>query len=213
MKHFVRFLVLSFTAVLVAAATETGDLGDNLAYLRVRSLAESIPAVRSAVAGSNALVLDLRHTVADDNSLPLLQTALSLHPAGIPLFVLVSPATPRAVSDAVNSTARVVSLGVAHSPGVTVVVAGDGDTDRRAYEALDHGVSLQSLISGKVEKERFDEATLVEEFKAGNTDAAPPPAPGPTLAKPDLSTKPAPLIDRVLQRAVQLHRALLALRR
>jgi hypothetical protein len=52
----------------------------------------------------------------------------------------------------------------------------------------------------------------MEEFKNGNADAAPPPAPDPTEAKDGAAeTKPEPPVDRVLQRAVHLHRALLAL--
>ncbi|MSU45657.1 MAG: hypothetical protein EXS42_00655 [Lacunisphaera sp.] len=86
--------------------------------------------------------------------------------------------------------------------------------DRRAYDALETGTPLATLISGKVEKDRFDEATLVKEFKNGNPDASPPPLPDPTALKSAAAPeKLVPLTDRVLQRAVHLHRAGLVLRR
>ena len=71
----------------------------------------------------------------------------------------------------------------------------------------------------------------MEEFKNGNPDAEPlpgnrpgqtpagpqagtvPPASDPTEAKAEAAdAKPAPLVDRVLQRAMHLHRAKLALK-
>jgi hypothetical protein len=96
-----------------------------------------------------------------------------------------------------------------------VVVRTDEDTDRRAYEALATGTPVTQLISGKIEKERYDEAVLVQEFKNGNPDPAPPPALDPTAGKHSGTAEKAavPLIDHVLQRAVHLHHALLALRR
>ena len=76
------------------------------------------------------------------------------------------------------------------------------------------GTPVETLISGKIEKDRYDEATLVQEFKNGNPEAAPPQPPDPTAAKAtDAPAKPPVLVDRVLQRAVHLHAARLALRR
>ena len=78
--------------------------------------------------------------------------------------------------------------------------------------ALGQGTLPAILVTGKIEKERFDEATLVQEFNNGNPDAEPPPLPDPTRPKlNEAAPVKAPLIDRVLQRAIQLHRALLAL--
>mgnify|MGYP000984374420 CR=1 FL=1 len=86
---------------------------------------------------------------------------------------------------------------------------------RKTFESI--GKALPGRINivvttGKIEKERFDEATLVQEFNNGNPDAEPPPLPDPTQPKlNEAAPVKAPLIDRVLQRAIQLHRALLAL--
>ncbi|WP_091057856.1 hypothetical protein [Opitutus sp. GAS368] len=200
-------------APLCAKATELTDLGSGLAYLRIHSLAESDAALHQAVPGAGALVLDLRYATARDDSAAALQSALAGHAAGAPLFILVSPATPAALA-AVIRTSPALTLGAPGStPAPKVVVQTDAATDRRAYDALEAGTALDKLITGKIEKERFDEATLVHEFKNGNPDAEPPPPPDPTAPKPAGAPEtPAPLIDRVLQRAIHLHRTLLALK-
>jgi hypothetical protein len=102
-----------------------------------------------------------------------------------------------------------VTLGVKGSrPEPLVVIAQTAEADRAAYAALKSGTPLAQLISGKIEKERFDEAALVKEFKNGNHDALPP---GATTASDKESA--APPVDRVLQRALHLHHALQALKR
>lgn len=210
MKKFVSRLVLLLAALGSVPAAELADLGQGLAYLRVHSLADSVKAAGAPA----ALVLDLRYATTDDAATAALQAALARRPASSPLFILVSPATPATLAPVISQSPA-LTLGLAGSqPAPKVVVRTDAATDRQAYDALEAGTPVDQLISGKIEKERFDEATLVEEFKNGNPDAAPPPAPDPTVPKPDgAPEKPAVLTDRVLQRAVHLHRALLALRR
>jgi hypothetical protein len=195
------------------SATELTDLGQGLSYLRVPSLAGAEAALRQAVPGAGALVLDLRYTAVGEDPAAL-AAALTTRPAGAALFVLVSPATPPALGPALGTA---LTLGAPGSvPAPKVVVQTDAAADRRAYDALTAGTPLEKLLSGKIAKERFDEATLVREFKDGNTAAEPPPTPNPTATPPDGAAKdPAtvPPTDRVLQRAVHLHRSLLALRK
>lgn len=199
-------------------ATELTDLGQGLSYLRVKSLAEVEKAIRSNVPSDRALVLDLRYSVADEASAAMLREVLAARRnAQQPLLVLVSPATPALAVRALDPLpARALVLGVDGStPAPTVVVRGDAATDRRAYDAADGGMPLAALINGKLDKERYDEAALVREFSNGNRDPRPPPAPNPGTTAPTDPKKPEPvpaLTDRVLQRAVQLHRALLAIR-
>ena len=209
-------LILLFTALLLLAATratELTDLGQGLVYLRIHSVAESDAALHQAVPGASALVLDLRYATAGADAAATLQSALASRTAGAPLFILVSPATPAALA-AVIRNSPALTLGVLGSaPAPKVVVQTDAATDRRAYDALETGTALEKLITGKIEKERFDEATLVHEFKNGNPDAEPPPPPDPTAPKAAGAPEtPVPLTDRVLQRAIHLHRALLALK-
>jgi hypothetical protein len=210
-----RLILLFSTLCLLSSATELTDLGQGLSYLRIHSVTDSEVALRKVVPGAGALVLDLRYATASDESSAALKSALAGRSPNTPLFILVSPATPPGLG-AVISASPALTLGASNSlPAPKIVVQTDATTDRRAYDALDAGTPLAKLISGKIEKERFDEATLVQEFKNGNPDAAPIPTPDPTAAKtagtPEKEPA-APLVDRVLQRAVHLHRALLAIK-
>lgn len=210
-----RLILLFSVLCLLSSGTELTDLGQGLSYLRIHSVTDAEVALRKAVPGAGALVLDLRYATAGDASSAALQTALAGRSPNNPLFILVSPATPPALGSVISASPA-LTLGAAGSlPAPKVVVQTDAATDRRAYDALEAGTPLAKLISGKIAKERFDEATLVQEFKNGNPDAAPAPTPDPTAAKPAGAPEkepPAPLVDRVLQRAVHLHRALLALK-
>lgn len=211
-------LLLALGSLLLApgaTATEPTDLGQGLVYLRIHSVGQSADDLRKAAAGPGALVLDLRYATADETAPALVQTALAARPAGTPSFVLVSPATPAALAPVLTGSPA-LTLGAPGSvPAAKVVVQTDAATDRRAFDALDAGTELSKLITGRIEKERFDEATLVQEFKSGNHDAEPPAQPDPTAKKAEADKeKAAPILtDRVLQRAVNLHRALLALRK
>jgi len=221
-QHDLRWLFLALCSLLLAlcptAATGLTDLGQGLSYLRVHSPADSV----KAAASSGALVLDLRYTTVDETSAAELKSALAARPANAPLFILVSPDTPPNLATVVQQSST-LTLGIAGAkPAPKVVVKAEAAADRAAYAALEAGTVIASLISGKVEKERYDEASLVEEFNNGNLDAEPPPAPDPTPPAPgktevtkagDDPVKPALPTDRVLQRAVHLHRALLALKR
>jgi hypothetical protein len=207
-------LLVSLSAPLRAATPEAVDLGSDLSYLPIRDLGEATPYLQSTLAQSRAVVVDLRYATADDAATTGLRSALAQHPAGAPLYVLLSPATPLDVVTVVSQTpgtCLTLSLRSAKSPA-RIQVRTDPDSDRRAYEALAAGTAPATLISGKIEKERFDEAMLVQEFNNGNPDAEPPPSPDPTAPKEQVGDAPtAPLVDRVLQRAVHLHQALIAL--
>jgi hypothetical protein len=169
----------------------------------VRNLEEAI----KPLAGDNAVVVDLRHATAAPEAVAPFTVALTARSAESRVFVLVGPDTPEVVASGLKGP--LVTLGIKGSqPRPQVVVQQSAEEDRKAYDALETGATLADLISGKVEKDRYDEASLVQEFKGGNHDAKPPDA-GQTKG----NAVPARLIDRVLQRAVHLHRALLALKR
>jgi hypothetical protein len=226
--HFPKWLVLAFIllvprALFSADTGETTSLGFELSYLRVHSLAEAMPTINSAFSASRALVLDLRYATVSDESAGTLKTLLAERAPDSELFILVSPATPSSMADALTSAAgNWVTLGVKESqPTPKIIVKTTAEIDRRAYDAAAAGTPVEKLISGKIEKDRFDEATLVQEFKNGNPDGEPPtsrPPGGPAKAdpakvQPGAENTPAPLVDRVLQRAFQIHRALQALHR
>jgi hypothetical protein len=209
-------LIVSLTGPLRAGTPLAVELRPDLSYLPVRNLTEATPCLQATLAQPRAVVVDLRYASTDDAATTGLRSALGLHPAGTPLYFLLSPATPPDVVVAVNhtpGTCFTLSRTSAKS-SARIQVKTDPESDRRAYEALAAGAAPDTLISGKIEKERFDEATLVQEFNNGNPDAEPPLAPDPTATKePEEKAPAAPLVDRVLQRAVHLHQALIALRR
>ncbi len=206
------FFSLLLTGVARAAPPEPIDLGANLAYLHIKSVADAAPLLSTARSAQRPLVLDLRYATSEAAALSVFQTALARHPA--PLFILFSTATPQEIIAVVKQSAgAIITLSVAGADApAQIQVKADPAADRLAYEALGQGTLPAILVTGKIEKERFDEATLVQEFKNGNPDAEPPPLPDPTQPKSNQAAPvKAPLIDRVLQRAIQLHRALLAL--
>ncbi len=218
MKFLLRLTLL--LVPVLAFAADAPDLGSNLAYLRVHSLADSSAEVKTALTLKHAYVLDVRYATATDDAIAVLKTALAAHPVDSPLFILISPATPGGVIEAINAPthARFITLGAAGTqPAPRVEVRTSLETDRAAYDAFDHGKSLTELVTGKIEKDRYDEATLVHEFKNGNPDPESALSPDATKSKPDKTDDeadaPEPLHDRVLQRALNLHQALLALRR
>lgn len=202
-------LVLLATTLQLAATTPL-DLGDGLPYLRITGAGDT-PAVANLVAAPKPAVIDLRRAaLAPDDALQLHDT-LARRSAGEPLFILVGPQTP---PDAVPALlpAGVLTLGLAGSrPEPRVIIAQSPEADLAARQALDAGTPLERLIDGRIEKERFDEASLAQEFANGNLHAEPPPTPDPTEPAAATAPPPAP-VDRVLQRAVHLHRSLAALR-
>ncbi len=204
------FIVLALAAA--SGATELTDLGRGLSYLRVSSVSESAKAIVASVPQNRPFVLDLRYVTATDEDSRLISGALAKRTGTLPLFILISPETPPAVAQALSRLpVGTITLGVEGSaPVPTVVVAQATGTDRRAYDAARDGLALETLISGKINKERFDEASLVRDFQNGHAYPSPPSAPD-WATKPD-TQKPQVLTDRVLQRAVHLHRTLVALR-
>ena len=78
------------------------------------------------------------------------------------------------------------------------------DADRRAYDAVEKGAPIASLLKDNPEKPRLDEAYLEKEHLA-DTEV-------PDIES-DKPSPPSPLVDAVLQRALQLQRGLLALKK
>jgi hypothetical protein len=204
-------LVFSVTCLLSPVrSAEPADLAPGLRYLRIHSLEKSAAELARALSPNRttALVLDLRY-VADEQDAAEAINALNHQPAKPALYVLVSPETPKDVAAVIQRTSTpLVTLGIRDShPKPEVEVTQSVADDRAAYQALENGTSLAALISGKIDKDHFDEAELVKEFKNGNSEARPP------LGSAAASPAPTTLTDRVLQRAVHLHLALQALKR
>lgn len=191
----------------------------NLTYLRVHALPDDLPAAPAVAPAAGTLVLDLRFVPAGPDAATAFAAWLKdrARPRS-PVLVLVNQETAPALLAllaAPRVPAGVVSIGPA-AMGVSPDVALDLDAgaDRAAYEALDRGMPIGDLIDPKVEKIRHDEAAMAKERATAATgieeedDPAPPAA---EKAKPPAA--PVPPVDRVLQRAVQLYHALVALKK
>ena len=217
----VAILLLFSLSALAAAAAEVRDLGESLGYLRLRDLDGEAFAVPEG-----PLVIDLRQAqlagLAGTERFRGLLTAPGIR------FVLVSEATAPAVISLLDTRGpMVLTLGGTEAPPTDIRVTVSAREDRRAYDALDQGVSLADLANPPLVKTRRDEASIVRARRNGTrpadatppgegTNPPPPPAPAgapPGAANPAADSLAPPPVDLVLQRAVKLHRGLQALKR
>lgn len=220
--------LLAFFTVLapgaVRAAPLERDLGQGLAYFRVHSIPADLPSDESV--RHRPCVVDVRYVRGDRAAAVALLAWLKSHAAPkSPVVLLANPDTAPVLLVPLNSANAVPGLLVVgpsarnFGPDISVSVA--PSVERRAYDALEKGASVDSLISVPVDKARNDEERLDQEHLE---DSAPPDQArdaqkpetadsAPDAGQPAKPSAPPPLIDPVLQRAVQLHRALVALKR
>ena len=214
----------SFLLLALALATSRGaaaaplerDLGRGLAYLRVVRLPADLPTKMAEP--HKALVLDLRFVSADATAGKAFEAWLRFHAnANSPLTILINSETSPLLLRAFLASPLppgVVTIGPAASEfKADVSVDVSPEAERLAYDALTQGTPVEDLIAHKLDKPRRDEAELARQHTNGSTDEDSE-APSPkAAATPASSAIAAPVTDLVLARAVQLHRALLALRR
>ncbi len=217
-------LLLSLAPLTLPAAPPDGgerDLGQGLAYLRVHALPADLPATP---AKPGALVLDLRYARGDAAAAAALGAWLQFRTTRhAPIFLLVNAATAPALLDYLETHPAfpgLVTLGTASSrfvPDLTLTIT--AGAERAAYDALAAGQPLASLLADLPDKPRHDEAAVAQEHAAppadedaADGDPADSSEPAPAVSAP-APTVPPRAIDRTLQRAVHLHRALLALGR
>jgi hypothetical protein len=232
------FLICILPLSLLSSATAT-DLGQGLRYLRSNNIDTDCSALRSALSQPAPLVIDLRGTVAPDAaagatvaprpaSTAITRPGQSDPTAAAPSLriILVNAGTPAGLLRAFALPASGwLVLGPA-TPGLTVdiAVSASVEADRRAVAALAAGVPPEKLLDRQPKKNRYDEAALIRDYThqpaeapapAGRTsnngtESTPPAAPA---AQPDADAAEAPPADAVLQRARDIHRALLALKK
>ena len=216
MKKLLLFLALASGFASAAAAEQLArDLGKGLAYSRVHARPADLPA---ATVKPGAVVLDLRYARADAGATAALGTWLKSRNAAAPVFVLLNAETAPVVLAYFTSHDPgngLVTLGVtspAFTPDLALKIS--PVAERTAYEALEHGTPVETLLTDPSAKPRHDEAAIAQERTAAADDSAASDTdlagPADTAATP---ATPAPVIDYVLLRAVHLHRALLALRK
>lgn len=216
-----RFLAcLSLAAALPTFAAEPArierDLGQGLAYVRVHELPADLP---TAPARPRPLVLDLRYATGDVSAARALAAWIQFRASvRTPILVLVNPSTADdllAQLEASASTPGLMSIGVASSryvPDIALKVP--AATERAAYDALENGTPAAKLLSDTPEKTRRDEASIAQErAQAATTEDSDSTAGDSEAAAAAAPPAPPPLIDAALQRAVQVHRALKALKK
>jgi hypothetical protein len=199
-------MALVVLGVAGQAAPLERDLGEGLGYVRLQELpGDLIPSNASPVVPS---VVDVRYLLADTASASAFEAWLNLRARSrAPVFVLANEATSPEVLQLLSRRAAgsgVVVVGTqAQQFEPDFMVLTSRENERRAYEALAEGASLVSLLTDNPGKVRHDEASLSRER---------PEEPSAELAVNGNAAQRPPL-DVTLQRAVHLHRALMALRK
>ncbi len=205
-------LLLPALAVRADPAGRTEDLGQGLAYYQPAAAEPAVAAFAQAWA-QGAVVLDLRGAAPGSPTAQAWLEALRHPPVGQPIcLVLISPVTPAGLLAALNpGPPGCLTLGAATATfHPDIEVATPPELDRQASTALAAGAPVASLLDPAPAKRRYDEALLARDRNAPVEDPATPELkPGESADKP---ADPPPLVDAVLQRAVQIHRGLLALR-
>jgi uncharacterized RDD family membrane protein YckC len=182
------------------------DLGRGLSYYRVHALPADLPPAPSGRPGPS--VLDLRFAKADGAGAALLSAWVRFNAsASAPVFVLENSETSPALTALFPGTGAgdvIVLAPASEKLSPTVAVHVEPAVDRQAYDAVEKGAALASLLSDNPAKPRIDEAYLDKEHLSDSD------APDVETDKP---SPPSPLVDAMVQRAVQLHRGLIALKR
>jgi len=232
LRHVLLFVSLLLGASALPRTADAKplilDLGQGLAYHRAHTLPADLPA--ASPARPQPLVLDLRYTNGGLDAAITLAAWLKFRAVPrTPVFILANTETSPALRAAFaerEGTPGLIVLGL-NAPDFTpdLALAADPATERRAYDALTQPEALSTLITPTLAKPRNDEAALAAEWQPDrpgshpSLTAAQPADQGKrtttkTAATPSgpATPTPPPLIDAVLQRAVHLHRALVALR-
>ena len=193
------------------------DLGQGLTYLRPATdgKANDVTLLKTLATGS--VVLDLRYFSSGENAGAWLAAIKDFAASRRLCLVLVSPETsPALLAGLSGELPGCITIGrTSPALGANIPVKTSAATDRQAWKAIGQGASLAKLITENADKSRYDEAVLAKEH-AADVNGDPAPDDDGTAAKAKDAKKPAgpaPLIDTVLERAVQIHRGLLALRR
>jgi hypothetical protein len=190
-----------------AAQGRERDLGMGLAYHRIHALPADLPP--AAGGRPPPCVVDLRFVQTHRAGITAFQKwAMGRTSVHSPVFVLVNGATDGELLALLRShewAPGLMTIGIAtrnFRPDVAVEAA--AADERTAYDAFEQGATMASLLDDHPGKIRYDETSLGKDRRAEQ------PARSAEAAK---ENPPARKVDPVLQRAVHLHRALLALKR
>ncbi len=200
-------VLVSGVAAAVAAPAEH-ELGRGLIYVRVRALPADLP--RAPAGRVPPCVVDVRYVPAGAEAADTFLAWLKFRATPrTPVFVLANGDTSAELRHALAGHPRgsgIVVVGLAARDFKPDVEArGTPEAERRAYDAFEQGGALAKLLADNPDKVRNDEASLSRDRLAeASADAADDVLQG---------KREPPPIDVTLQRAVHLHRALVALKK
>jgi hypothetical protein len=207
-RILIFFLTLFMLRELAFAAVVERDMGNGLVYLRVHQLPGDLPP--KPAGRVPPCVVDVRYVDADAAVATAFSAWLKLRATPrTPVFVLANVDTSAALLKVLAGRDRstgIVIVGIEGSEfRPDVKVKASPSDERRAYEALEKGTPIASLLSDNPSKVRNDEASLSKDRLAEASAEAAEDAATPKRLPPP--------IDSTLQRAVHLHRTLVALKR
>ena len=186
------------------AAPAERDLGQGLRYVRIHELPADLPA--NPAGTPPACVVDVRYVPAGRDAAAAFSAWLKFRASlRSPVLVLANRETSADLRRALNEPHRgtgIALLGIA-GPGFEpdVAVRSTPENEKIAYDALEKGTLLPTLLADHPDKIRNDEARLAKAAEALADEEVP------------VADKPVVPVDATLQRAVHLHRSLGALRR
>ena len=199
----VGLLIASF-----AGAADVVDLDGGLAYVRIPTSSEAVPKLEQAT------LIDLRFLQfpAEAEATELRRALAQSGP--LRLVIYDQDAAP-ALTDLLRRRApEVLTLAPpGANPAPDFEFAVDRDANRNVYLALENGASVEDVTNTSPPKRRLDEAALVQARRNGS---APEPAAIPPTANEDAAgtaeaAAAQPPADRLLERAIQIARGVLAL--
>ena len=220
MKRVALILLAVVLPVFAAAAPLEHDLGLRLVYVRVHQLPADLPA--KPAGRVPPCIVDVRYVETHaDGAAAFVLWVKSRATLRTPVFVLANAATsaellkPFSVREKETGIVLVGIEGERFRPDVAVRAS--ADDERRAYDALEKGAEIGTLLADSPNKVRHDEASLSKDRPAELPPGVATTGDGRTVSlslEEPSPVKPVALpIDATLQRAVHLHRALVALKK
>lgn len=203
MMRFLVFLLGAIGCTLAYAAPVEHELGQGLIYVRARELPADLPA--RPAGRVPPCVIDVRYVKATAEAAEALVAWAKFRATPrTPVMILANGETSAELRTALAGNTRGSGIVVVGIPSFgfrpDVTVKGTAEEERRAYDAFTQGMAMAKLLTDNPDKVRNDEASLSKPLAEAAADA-----PGTQRAMPP--------IDVTLQRAVHLHRALVALRK
>ena len=204
-RSLILFSFLCLPLLALAAPVEH-EVGNGLVYVRIHKLPEDLPA--KPPGREPPSIVDVRYVNASADAATAFSAWLKNRATlRTPVFVLANADTSRPLLSALAAHERgtgIMVVGIERGMfRPDVAVKGTADNERRAYDALEQGVAIATLLTDNPNKVRNDEASLSKDRLAEASASA----------ADDASKKAPPPVDVTLQRAVHLHRALVALKK